>query len=60
MGHQYHTGRKGSSFDTVKGSLITRGLKLLSKAFDLDFVFGTAPHDYTINQYVRNCEEFMS
>ncbi|GLB37901.1 putative ser thr protein phosphatase [Lyophyllum shimeji] len=48
--YEYHTERKGSQFDTRKGMSITNGLKALAKAFNLDFLFGTAPHDFTLNQ----------
>ncbi|KAG5651303.1 hypothetical protein H0H81_009128 [Sphagnurus paluster] len=48
--YEYHTGRKGSSFDTRKGKSITSGLKALAKAFNLDFLFGTAPRDFTLNR----------
>ncbi|KAG6816709.1 hypothetical protein H0H87_003684 [Tephrocybe sp. NHM501043] len=48
--YEYHTGRKSSQFDTGVGKSITQGLKALAKAFNLDFVFGTAPHDFTIDQ----------
>ncbi|KAF8058688.1 Metallo-dependent phosphatase-like protein [Lyophyllum atratum] len=48
--YEYHTGRKGSNFDTDKGTSITSGVKALAKKFNLDFLFGTAPHDFTLNQ----------
>ncbi|RDB25253.1 hypothetical protein Hypma_007377 [Hypsizygus marmoreus] len=47
---EYHTGRRNFSFDTLKGKFITTGLKALAKRFDLSFLFGTAPRDFTINQ----------
>ncbi|KAJ7097726.1 Metallo-dependent phosphatase-like protein [Mycena belliarum] len=47
---EYHTGRGKFSFDTLWGRSITTGLKQLAKTFDLSFEFGTAPHDFTINQ----------
>ncbi|KAK7020432.1 Metallophos domain-containing protein [Favolaschia claudopus] len=47
---EYHTGRGNFSFDTVWGHSITKGLEKLAKKFDLSFTYGTAPHDFTINQ----------
>ncbi|KAJ7156964.1 Metallo-dependent phosphatase-like protein [Mycena crocata] len=47
---QFHTGRGNFSFDTAWGRSITKGLEKLAKSFDLTFEFGTAPHDFTINQ----------
>ncbi|TFK66050.1 hypothetical protein BDN72DRAFT_163954 [Pluteus cervinus] len=46
----YHTGRYSPFFDTTQGKQITQGLKQLSKNFDLDFQFGTAPHDFTLSR----------
>lgn len=56
-GLQYHTRRSSFLFDTLAGRLITKGLEKLSKSFDLDFTFGTAPHDFTLSRYVlpSNC-----
>ncbi|KAG6916331.1 hypothetical protein DXG01_007314 [Tephrocybe rancida] len=48
--YEYHTGHKNSQFDTSAGTSITKGLQALSKAFNLDFLFGTAPHDFTVTQ----------
>jgi len=48
---QYHTGIKNKKFDTSSGRSITQGLKKLAKAFDLSFLFGTAPQDYTLRRY---------
>ncbi|KAJ7272004.1 Metallo-dependent phosphatase-like protein [Mycena haematopus] len=47
---EYHTGRGNFSFDTPWGRGITKGLEQLAKKFDLSFTYGTAPHDFTINQ----------
>ncbi|KAF8211957.1 Metallo-dependent phosphatase-like protein [Mycena galopus ATCC 62051] len=47
---EYHTGRGNFSFDTAWGRSITKGLENLAKKFDLSFTYGTAPHDFTINQ----------
>ncbi|KAJ7074295.1 Metallo-dependent phosphatase-like protein [Mycena amicta] len=48
--YEYHTGRGNFSFDTAWGRSITKGLEKLAKTFDLSFQYGTAPHDFTINQ----------
>ena len=32
---------------------MTKGLNELATKFDLGFLFGTAPQDYTISQYVK-------
>ncbi|KAF8161382.1 Metallo-dependent phosphatase-like protein [Crassisporium funariophilum] len=47
--YEFHT-KKGNSFDTSAGKSITKGLNNLATKFDLSFQFGTAPHDFTINQ----------
>ena len=47
---QYHTNRRDSSFDTIQGRKITKGLEALAARFDLDFKFGTAPRDYTLSR----------
>ncbi|KAJ7685395.1 Metallo-dependent phosphatase-like protein [Mycena polygramma] len=47
---EYHTGRGNFSFDTAWGRSITKGLEQLAKTFDLSFTYGTAPHDFIINQ----------
>lgn len=47
---KYHTNQLDTSFDTHKGKVITEGLQALAKTFSLDFLFGTAPHDYTITR----------
>ena len=49
---QFHTKRNNFNFDTSQGKGITKGLNDLAKKFDLSFQFGTAPHDFTINQWV--------
>ena len=48
---QWHTRRSNFTFDTLQGQAITKGLEQLSKRFDLDALFGTAPHDFTISRY---------
>lgn len=52
LGWQYHTRTGNYTFDTVQGKLITWGLNELAKVFDLSFLFGTAPHDYTLSRCV--------
>ncbi|KAG6882789.1 hypothetical protein C0993_009170, partial [Termitomyces sp. T159_Od127] len=49
-GHTKNSQKEKTAFDTTSGELMTAGLKALAAAFDLDFLFGTAPHDYTVNQ----------
>nr|GAT59669.1 predicted protein [Mycena chlorophos] len=48
--YEYHTGQGNYSFDTPWGRSITKGLEQLAVQFDLSFLFGTAPHDFTISQ----------
>ncbi|KAF9529781.1 Metallo-dependent phosphatase-like protein [Crepidotus variabilis] len=48
--YEYHTKQSDKSFDTNQGQSIKKGLQNLAKKFNLDFLFGTAPHDYTISQ----------
>ncbi|KAG6875388.1 hypothetical protein C0993_009448, partial [Termitomyces sp. T159_Od127] len=48
--YEYHTRKEKTAFDTKPGQSITAGLKALAAAFNLDFLFGTAPHDYTVNR----------
>ncbi|KAI0076521.1 hypothetical protein K474DRAFT_1662882 [Panus rudis PR-1116 ss-1] len=48
--YQFHTGQGNRTFDTPLGKAITKGLNQLAKQFDLNFKFGTAPQDYTINR----------
>jgi hypothetical protein len=40
------------TFDTAYGRSITDGLQELAVSFDLSYLYGTAPQDYTINQWV--------
>ncbi|KAK0434597.1 Metallo-dependent phosphatase-like protein [Armillaria borealis] len=47
---RYHTRESQVSFDTKKGKSITAGLNQLAVDFDLNFTYGTAPHDFTITQ----------
>ncbi|KAH8096802.1 Metallo-dependent phosphatase-like protein [Cristinia sonorae] len=48
--YEFHTRTRNSTFDTFLGGSITRGLLQLAKRFDLNFKFGTAPQDYTIDR----------
>lgn len=48
--YEYHTGRGAFTFDTQHGKSITEGLQELAVSFDLNFTYGTAPHDFTISQ----------
>jgi hypothetical protein len=50
---QYHTGVSSNAYDTAAGQSITQGLDNLAESFDLDFLFGTAPQDYTLSRCVR-------
>ncbi|KAK0189116.1 Metallo-dependent phosphatase-like protein [Armillaria mellea] len=45
-----HTRESQVSFDTKQGRSITVGLNQLAVDFDLNFTYGTAPHDFTITQ----------
>ncbi|SJL03469.1 related to 5^ nucleotidase [Armillaria ostoyae] len=48
--YEYHTQESQSSFDTKKGQEITAGLNQLFVDYDLNFTFGTAPHDFSISR----------
>ncbi|KAJ7634954.1 Metallo-dependent phosphatase-like protein [Roridomyces roridus] len=48
--YEFHTGKGNFSFDTAWGKGITKGLEDLSKAFDLTFEYGVAPHDFTLSR----------
>ncbi|KAL0564808.1 hypothetical protein V5O48_017230 [Marasmius crinis-equi] len=48
--YEYHTRRDNKAFDTKQGQEITKGLQELAVKFNLNFTFGTAPHDFTISQ----------
>ena len=48
--YEFHTRRKGRDFDTKGGRSITQGLLDLAKKFDISFLFGTAPQDYTLSR----------
>lgn len=48
--YEYHTEMSNQTFDTAYGRSITDGLQELAVSFDLSYLYGTAPQDYTINQ----------
>ncbi|KAG2153383.1 Metallo-dependent phosphatase-like protein [Suillus clintonianus] len=48
--YEYHTKMSNQTFDTASGRSITHGLQELAVDFDLSYLYGTAPQDYTINQ----------
>ncbi|KAJ3484950.1 hypothetical protein NLI96_g5293 [Meripilus lineatus] len=48
--YEFHTMQRDLTFDTPHGKSISSGLKDLATSFDLDFVFGTAPRDFTISR----------
>ena len=41
-----------TTFDTPYGRNITYGLQQLAVDFDLSYLYGTVPQDYTLDQYV--------
>ena len=50
---QWHSKRNNFTFDTAHGRSITKGLEQLAVDYDLNYVYGTAPQDYTISRYVH-------
>ncbi|TCD62703.1 hypothetical protein EIP91_006528 [Steccherinum ochraceum] len=48
--YEFHTRTRNASFDTSSGKSITQGLLQLAEKFDLNFKFGTAPQDFTIDR----------
>ena len=50
---QFHTNTNSRTFNTLQGLSITQGLNKLASKFDLSFLFGTAPHDFTLSRYVK-------
>lgn len=48
--YEYHTQMSNQTFDTAYGRSITDGLQELAVSFDLSYLYGTSPQDYTINQ----------
>ncbi|KAI6029157.1 5'-nucleotidase [Pisolithus microcarpus] len=54
--YQYHTRTSNSTFDTSYGHSITVGLEDLAEQFNLSYLYGYAPQDYTLsrNPYPSN------
>ncbi|RPD70195.1 hypothetical protein L226DRAFT_539048 [Lentinus tigrinus ALCF2SS1-7] len=48
--YEFHSGRRNSTFDTLQGKSITKGLNDLAEQFNLSMFYGTAPHDYTLTR----------
>ncbi|KAG1794137.1 5'-nucleotidase [Suillus plorans] len=48
--YEYHAQMSNQTFDTAYGRSITDGLQELAVSFDLSYLYGTSPQDYTINQ----------
>ncbi|EJD02036.1 uncharacterized protein FOMMEDRAFT_134660 [Fomitiporia mediterranea MF3/22] len=48
--YEFHTSRGYNSFDTRNGRNMSQGLRELAERFDLNFTFGTAPRDYTLDR----------
>ncbi|KDQ56355.1 hypothetical protein JAAARDRAFT_132659 [Jaapia argillacea MUCL 33604] len=48
--YEYHAQTSNYTFDTFVGEQITQGLNNLATTFDLSYLYGTAPHDYTISR----------
>ncbi|TRM68855.1 Metallo-dependent phosphatase-like protein [Schizophyllum amplum] len=48
--YQFHTLTSNHTFDTEEGANITQGLLDLAEQYDLDYLYGTAPMDYTIDR----------
>ncbi|KAJ3528444.1 hypothetical protein NM688_g8000 [Phlebia brevispora] len=47
---EWHTQQSNFTFDTTEGRSITQGLEQLFQNFDLGFLYGTAPHDFTLSR----------
>ncbi|EIW80437.1 hypothetical protein CONPUDRAFT_90659 [Coniophora puteana RWD-64-598 SS2] len=47
--YEYHTQQSNATFDTEAGQNITQGLLDLAIAYDLDYLYGTAPQDYSLS-----------
>ncbi|KZT69652.1 hypothetical protein DAEQUDRAFT_756803 [Daedalea quercina L-15889] len=54
--YEYHTNTSNSTYDTTAGRNITTGLQQLWDTYDLSYLYGTAPQDYTLsrNPYPSN------
>ncbi|TFY58874.1 hypothetical protein EVJ58_g6139 [Rhodofomes roseus] len=48
--YEYHANKSNSTFDTTAGKNITAGLQKLWNTYDLSFLYGTAPQDYTLSR----------
>ena len=48
--YEFHTGQTNDTFDTHKGLIMKEGLNALAAEYNLSFVFGTAPQDYTLTR----------
>lgn len=48
--YEWHSKRNNFTFDTAYGRSITKGLEQLAVDYDLNYVYGTAPQDYTISR----------
>ncbi|KAH9928983.1 5'-nucleotidase [Amylocystis lapponica] len=48
--YEYHTQTSNTTFDTPEGQNITAGLQKLAADFDLSYLYGTAPQDYTLSR----------
>ncbi|OSX61779.1 hypothetical protein POSPLADRAFT_1047044 [Postia placenta MAD-698-R-SB12] len=52
--YEYHTGISNQTYDTTQGQNITRGLEELAVAYDLSYLYGNAPQDYTLSRYATH------
>ncbi|KJA28838.1 hypothetical protein HYPSUDRAFT_33230 [Hypholoma sublateritium FD-334 SS-4] len=50
VSYEFHTNTNSRNFNTAQGLSITQGLNKLASKFDLSFLFGTAPHDFTLSR----------
>ncbi|KAL4249233.1 Calcineurin-like phosphoesterase domain-containing protein [Abortiporus biennis] len=48
--YEFHAQQRNATFDTLQGKSITNGLLQLAQNFDLNFLFGTAPQDFTLSR----------
>jgi len=49
--YEYHTSRSDRVFDTAQGKSITKGLQGLWERFNLSYVYGNAPQDFTLTRF---------
>ncbi|GBE80783.1 Uncharacterized protein SCP_0305020 [Sparassis crispa] len=54
--YEYHSTHNNYTFDTLSGKEITQGLEQLAINYDLSYLYGYAPQDYTLsrNPYPSN------